>query len=347
NDQIHNVVIRFIKPGVPQRIEEDHRILTEIASLVDADPELRRMQAIRLAPLVNDLSNSVRSELDLEGTMKRQRLAGETYKSVEFLSTANYKNKISFHVPQVFEGKGPSRLLVQEMVFGRKLEKEIDGSRPEHLGLQAAIAEKLAMLWLDRVLFGNGFYHADLHQGNFLVHLTDPEIRVNILDYGMSGVFPKHLQELTMILSAGIDLLEPKIIADAFWKIADPTRSQITQKELEEHIKIRCDLIRDRRHERMTLMQWTSLVSDRGLVFPADFVNLNRAMTLLDSLLERTGSQERLSTLARKLASSYPGVVHSVLRTKAGLKLGDLFHLSQTRSEPPSLKGLRCEAVFL
>src|SRR5690606_33700497 len=107
-------------------------------------------------------------------------------------------------------------LMVQEMIFGGKLDKESARYQDVVPGLKKAVVEQMARVWAQEVLFGSGFYHSDLHQGNFMLEIREPAIRAHILDFGMGGVISASMQRQVMVLGVGADILSTELIARAF-----------------------------------------------------------------------------------------------------------------------------------
>src|SRR6185312_9079646 len=206
NGREQDVVIRFLKPEIEKRVQEDYSILLELAPIMDGDPRFRKAGFPKLLPVVTDLNRTVTDELDLQATIERQRLAKKIYAREFMFVGKTYKNVIDINVPEVYLADPSSKLHVQELVAGDKLDKVAALYQDSIPDLKKGIAEQMARLWIEEVLYGSGFFHSDLHQGNFLVDFTEPKITVNILDFGMGGTISHDMQMRMMEVGAGIDL---------------------------------------------------------------------------------------------------------------------------------------------
>lgn len=352
----HDVVVRFIKPGIAARVEEDKRILTEVAEILDSNSEFRKTGAPKLGPVVQDITNTVVAELSQEDTVARQKLAATRYEKTTFLKTAEYKNELQFHVPKIYDGQPGSQLMVQEMVIGRKLDKEIAPYKEMAPDMKRVIIEQMARVWSNEMMFGGGFYHSDLHQGNFMIQITDPQIKVNILDYGMGGVISPEMQRQVMLLGAGTELLNADFVARAFWKISDKSKNTLTEVQLRSLVEAKMKRIRQGADEALTLEKWTALVMDSGLGLPYEFVNLNRGIVIVNKLLADAGSAITVSSLMKTMAKGNPMKVYKALVLEEKVSHRDLVRLGWAElkeamgmsSQKASVSStvLRCEMVF-
>lgn len=358
NGERKDVVVRFIKPGINERVQEDHRILSSVAKILDANPEFRKTGAPKLEPIIEDITSTVTAELNQEETIQRQRLAKTRYDKTVLLKTPEYKNYLEFHVPTIYAGKGPSEFMVQELVIGRKLDKEVAQYSEMAPGLKKAIVEEISKLWAHEVLFGKGFYHSDLHQGNFMIQVSDAKIRLNILDYGMGGEIPPQMQRLVLLLAAGIDLKREDIIARAFWKLSQQDKNSIREVQFRSLVKERLLRI-ERGQDSLTSMEnWTAWAMDSGLRLPYEFINLNRGIVIVNKLLQDSGSKMSLTSILREQAIANPVHMYKVLAVQEKLSYADLLRLGITeaqlmvRGEKTPIKpsagsiGVRCEMVF-
>jgi predicted unusual protein kinase regulating ubiquinone biosynthesis (AarF/ABC1/UbiB family) len=353
------VVIRFLKPEIEKRVEEDHRILSAIAPKLDADPVLREHGFPRLTPVVADLTRTVRDELDMNATVERQRQGRDLYSKESLLSVNGYRNDLHISVPEVFVVDPRSKLMVQELVKGDKLDKVVEIYGESLPDLKKAIVEEVARVWVEEVLFRSGFYHADLHQGNFLVDFSElTGVTVNILDFGMGGVVSPEMQKQILLLGAGVEILKASAISRAFLNLST-SLDGISEREFERRVELLVEEMRQGRHPLWTLGRWSAWAGDQGVQFPYEFIGLNRGMVILDKLLEDSKSEIRVSGLSRKIAKRYVRRLWSDLRGTREIgvfdfmKLGWLAATDETAAveayEPPPIPrtAVRCEKIFL
>lgn len=348
-----DVVARFIKPGIEVRVEEDEKILLEVAKILDENPEFRKTGAPKLTPIIKDITATVVAELSQEDTVHRQFQAIKFYEKEVLISIPGYKNYVHFHVPRIFSGKmKESKFMMQEMVIGSKLDKEVGTYADSLPDLKRAIIEEMAKVWAYEVLFGSGFYHSDLHQGNFMVRVTEPNITVNVLDYGMGGVINQVMQRQMMVLGAGIELVNPDLIARGYWALSNKGENTIHEQQFKTLVKERAKNIVST-PEATSLERWTAWAMDNGLKLPYEFISLNRGIVTVNKLLKDAGSALTVTSLMKSFGKRNPILVYKRLVLEEKLSHEDLVKLGwKELQKMVSVKtdvreGLvRCEAVF-
>lgn len=347
-----DVIVRFMKPGIEERLQEDKRILSEVANILDANPEFRKTGAPKVAPLVDDIAATAVAELSQDDTTHRQQLAIKPYEKEVLISLPGYKNHLQFHVPRVIAGKRKnSHIMVQEMVIGSKLDKEV--AKYEKMpGLKRAVLEEMAKVWAYEVLFGGGFYHSDLHQGNFMIWVTEPKIIVNILDYGMGGVIGKDMQRQMMILGVGIELVNPELIARSYWALSNKSENEINEQQFKSLVMERAKNIRAT-PDATSLDLWTAWAMDNGLKLPYEFISINRGVITVDKLLNEAGSTLTVTSIMKSFGKRNPLLMYKRLVQEEKLSHKDLIKLGWIElkemfgaAPTANFGAVRCEAVF-
>lgn len=347
-----DVVVRFIKPGIAARVAEDGRILQAVAQILDSSKDFAAVGGPKLKPLVEEVTRTVEAELHQDETKLRQIQGKVFYDRDVAVNTPGYKGELHIRVPKILEiseSNPSSQLMIQEMVFGKKLESEYRAYQDIMPHLKQAVSEAIAAMWAEEVLFGKGFYHSDLHQGNFLVQVTDAAIKVNVLDFGMGGLLPREMQNQVLVLAAGIDSLNTKLIVDSFWKIAkDADRVGVSKEELSIQVTQVLNEIKTHQRAEMDLEKWTIWMTDRGFSLPYDFVNLNRGLVIINKMLKEAGSPYDATQIMRRIAIRQPINLLRRLVVEEKVPKLDLLKLGWVQTGL-LLKGgaVRCEAVFL
>lgn len=348
------VVVRFLKPGIAARVEEDHRILSVIAAEIDRNPEFQASGVPKLSPLIEEITNTVRAELDVESTIQRQVEAKKAYESTRrAVGVSRQPLLFHFRVPQVYRTADGSQLHVQELVSGRKLETVAEELKPAIPDFSRLLAQETARLWIQEALFGSGFYHSDLHQGNFLIDVRETDITVSLLDYGMSGRLSRDMQEKMLLLSAALSLEKEKLIAEAFLGLSDAGKTKVTTDVLTKAVAEELRDIRAGRKPERGLMEWTAFMMDHGVALSYDLINLNRGAGIIEQMLKETGSAKGFSDISMEQAFKNPVRVAGIL-LKNGISLKELARLGLSGNPGIKLQttlgqqpgAVRCEAVF-
>ena len=161
------VVIKTLKPGVRQTVTRDTVLLKIVGRILQLF--LARYQPARL---INEFCRYTLREVDLRFEAEN----AETF-------AANFKDEPEVRFPQVYREFSGRDVLCMEYFRGRKPEANVidklsrrQKDRLIELGVGATI----------RMIFRDGFFHADLHPGN-LVILRNRQ--VGFIDLGMVGRF--------------------------------------------------------------------------------------------------------------------------------------------------------------
>ncbi|HYL06806.1 MAG TPA: AarF/UbiB family protein [Thermoanaerobaculia bacterium] len=167
-----SVIIKVVKPGIPETLARDAILLKLLGAALQK--VLPRYQPKRV---IAEFVEYTRREVDL----RREADNAETF-------TANFHDLEGVCFPRIYREHSSQRVLCMEFLAGFK------PNAPEALALPEADRDKLVDLGaasIIRMLFKDGFFHADLHPGNLLV-LPGPKI--GFIDLGMVGRFDQALR---------------------------------------------------------------------------------------------------------------------------------------------------------
>ena len=162
------VAVKILRPGVERRFARDLADMFFAARTAEnLVPSLRRLRPVQV---VETLARSVRMEMDF-------RL--EAAAAAEFAD--NLADEPGFRAPRIDWDRTTREVLTMEWIDGVPM---TDPARLAALGFDpAALGRRLIQSFLRHALH-HGFFHADMHQGNFLV---DAQERIVALDFGIMG----------------------------------------------------------------------------------------------------------------------------------------------------------------
>ncbi|HET7233569.1 MAG TPA: AarF/UbiB family protein [Longimicrobium sp.] len=163
------VVVKVMKPGIRQAVVLDLRLLRLLGVLLQA--VIPRYQPRRI---IAEFSAYTLREADFR--VEADNAA---------MFAANFRDDPGIVFPRVYRELSSDTVLTLERMVGLK-----PGS-PELLALPAADRARLIDLGASaiiRMLYRDGFFHADLHAGNLLA-LSGTPPRVGFIDLGMVGRF--------------------------------------------------------------------------------------------------------------------------------------------------------------
>ncbi|MBI5011295.1 MAG: ubiquinone biosynthesis protein UbiB, partial [Methylocystis sp.] len=167
-DGVRKVAVKVLRPGIEGRFALDLRDMYRVARFAERySAEARRL---RMIEVVDTLARTVRLETDF-------RL--EAAAASEFAD--NVAGDPEIHVPSVDWSRTDREVLTLEWVDGVPL-SDIERVAAEGYDLKA-IGRNVLQSFL-RHAMRDGFFHADMHQGNLFV---DKKGRLVAIDFGIMG----------------------------------------------------------------------------------------------------------------------------------------------------------------
>lgn len=165
------VAVKVLRPDVRRKTERDGAILLALARFAT-----KVHQKARHADLAGHLAHFV------DGVLAQTDLRTEAENYERF--RANFASSDHIVFPRVHAGLGGQKVLTMDFVRGRKVDALAPGEHPE-----TALRLRRAFL---KMLFDDGFLHADLHPGNLLVR---DDGSIAIFDVGLSKRLTEELLE--------------------------------------------------------------------------------------------------------------------------------------------------------
>lgn len=178
------VAVKVMRPGVEDIIETDLAILSSMANF--AEKHIKESKFFNPAGFVDEFSRIIRYEIDY---------SHEAQNAERFY--ANFQDSPIVKIPRMYWEYTSKHVLCQEYSEGTKI---TDIDQLEAAGLdRKKISTDLGNAYL-KMIFEDGFYHADPHPGNILV---SPDGKIIFLDFGMAGYIDPMLREnLTNLIIA-------------------------------------------------------------------------------------------------------------------------------------------------
>jgi len=189
------VAVKVQRPGVAEEVAVDLVILRRLARRA-ARTSLGRM--VDLENLMEEFALTLERELDyLEEARHAERFR------------ANLADEPGVVVPAVHWDLTTPRVLTLDLVSGARLD---DPAALEALGVdRRALAARLARLYL-KMIFEDGFFHADPHPGNFFVRRDGT---IALVDFGLVGAFNEAGREQLVALLRALVQQDAEAMVDA------------------------------------------------------------------------------------------------------------------------------------
>lgn len=170
------VVVKVIKPGIRETILSDLKLLKILANLLELiipryQPEL----------IINEFCNYTEREIDL------------TYEADHAeIFAANFAKYSNIVFPKIYRELSSRDVLCMEFLDG------IKPNNPQIFQLKKADQRKIINLGagaIIKMLYEDGFFHADLHPANLIVL---PAAKVGFIDLGMVGRFDEKMKRIML-----------------------------------------------------------------------------------------------------------------------------------------------------
>lgn len=169
------VVVKVRRPGIAKTITTDFEILLFIIKRLEKSSSDIRF--LGMSKMINDFFKSTQNELNFQVEAQNcERLK----KNLSVIDKEGF-----LVVPNVYREFTTQEVIVLEFMDGRPFN---EFHSLEQLG--PVVVERLlrSVELFTHTLLADGFFHADLHGGNFFVM---PDQRIGIIDFGLMGTLSK------------------------------------------------------------------------------------------------------------------------------------------------------------
>ena len=167
-----DVILKIVRPNIEKQIRRDVELLHTLADLA----QRFWVDGRRLRPkdVVSEIEKNLYDELDM---MREAASASQLRR--------NFEGSDLLYVPEINWSLTKTNLLVQERIYGIPI-GDIEQLKANNVNM-----EKLAEIGVEIFFtqaFKHGFFHADMHPGNIMVDINDPENPHYIaIDFGIMG----------------------------------------------------------------------------------------------------------------------------------------------------------------
>lgn len=166
------VVVKLLRPGVRQQIEQDLEVMFAVARL--ARRYSRDARRLRPVEVVSEYERTIINELDL---MREAANASQIRR--------NFEGSTQLYVPEVYWDYCRSEAMVMERIYGVPV-NDMEALRQAGTDIPKLAANGVEIFFTQ--CFRHNFFHADMHPGNIFVDISDPaNPRYAAVDFGIVG----------------------------------------------------------------------------------------------------------------------------------------------------------------
>jgi len=172
NGTIKDVAIKILRPNIKRIFNEEIDAMMLFAFLVESFlKKTKRLKLVEVVFLLKEITN-------LEMDLRFEAAAANEY-------AENTKNDIGFRVPQIYWNFTSENVMTLDWVEGVSI-RETEELKKKNLDTEK-IAEDIIQNFL-RHAVRDGFFHADMHQGNIFI---DNNGHIVPIDFGIMGRLDK------------------------------------------------------------------------------------------------------------------------------------------------------------
>ena len=193
--QEKNVAIKILRPDIEKIFNEELDALMLLAYIVQSlVKETKRLKLVEIVQLLREITN-VEMDLRFEAAA-----ANELYE--------NTKNDIGFEVPKIYWNQTSKKVLCLDRIDGISI-REVEKLKSLNINVKK-LATNIIQHFL-RHAVRDGFFHADMHQGNLFVSKNGKIIPV---DFGIMGRLDKNNRKYLAEILYGFIKRDYKKVAD-------------------------------------------------------------------------------------------------------------------------------------
>jgi len=274
-----DVVVKVQRPGVRTTVARDLELLHALAKLIErAIPESRLYSP---SDLVAQFDRAITSELDFSLEAEHAARFSRNFEGYRpHGEEGGPVPRVRF--PHVYREASSKQVLTLEFLPGYKV---YDAIRNGHKG--PAIARTSVGIII-KMIFEDGFFHADPHPGNILIMGDDPDYPVfGLIDLGMVGRLSPEMRDRTVDLMIAAVRQDHVAVADALYAIGTPTK-KIDMRAYRAEVSVLAEKYLGRPLKEIDLAAMISDLirgaSKYGIETPPDFLLVGKALMTMEGV---------------------------------------------------------------
>ncbi len=277
------VVVKVMRPGIERMIEIDLSILMSLARF--AEKHIKESRSYNVVGFVEEFSRIIRLEIDY---IHEARNADNFY--------LNFEGSITVRIPRIYWKYITKHALTMDYLEGIKVS---DLGQLEAEGHDKKRISKILTNAYLKMIFEDGFFHADPHPGNILVSRDETII---FLDFGMAGYVDPVLREnladiMISIRKNDIDLLIESIIELGLISHIG-AESPMLRIQLEELVNRYYGLSIKFTNPIEFLQELIRIISNSGGSIPTNVMLLSKTLSIVNEINRKLDPDYNFAELA-------------------------------------------------
>jgi ubiquinone biosynthesis protein len=267
------VVVKVQRPNVGVTVQRDLELLHIMAAALErAIPETRLYSPIGL---VQQFDRSITAELNYTIEAENAERFAENFQGTQFGELVRF--------PKVYKEASSKHVLVLELFDGLKIDAAVSA------GVDGKMVAKNAVGVVIKMIFEDGFFHADPHPGNIIL-LENPDWAkpaIGLIDLGMVGRLSPELRDRTVDLMVAAVRKDAYSVADALYAIGRPTK-KVDMRVYRAEVALLAEKYLGRQLKDIDLsVMLRDLVQGSmryGVEIPTDFLLVGKALMTLEGI---------------------------------------------------------------
>jgi ubiquinone biosynthesis protein len=243
--------------------------------------------------IVNEFSRTVKKELDFIAEAKHAQ---------RFKRYFAYTEDIC--IPTIYSELLSGKIIVMDRLEGVRID-DIEGI--EALGFERSTIARTGVNAYFKMIFEDGFFHADPHPGNIFVM---PDGRIGLVDFGIVGMLSSDIKE--NIASAFLAVLHKDFdrIVDLYIDlglVADSVDVDTFKREFRTDLIYLLEPLYDMTISELNFPEYleamTHLVIKHGIKVPSELLLMNKTILILDNIGRQLDPKFNAATAAEPFAA--------------------------------------------
>ena len=283
-----DVVVKVRRPGVVARVNEDLEILQNLATY--AGRSWPAAADYNFSGIASDFATTLRAELDyLQEGRNAERFA------------ANFVADPGIHIPKIIWKTTTSRVLTIERIYGIKVD-DVQGLSGAGIDLHELATRAAGAA--AKMIFEDGFFHADPHPGNLFVETAGT---IGLIDFGMVGEVDAPLRERLAKLLQAFTANNPDRISRALLELS--TAPPTTDRTMLRHDSaVFVQLYQGKKLGQLEIaplvMQLLAILRNHHLQLPREMALLAKMLLMTEGMGARLDPEFSLGNVLKPYATA-------------------------------------------
>ncbi len=280
------VVVKVRRPGVVEQVKSDLDTMRHLAEV--AHTHWAAAARFDVRAIVDEFARGLLGELDyLAEARNIERVA------------ANFADEPRLHIPWVDWTRTAPMVLTMERIVGIK---PLDTRALDEAGLDRRDLAEQSARFILKMVFEDGFYHADPHPGNFFF---ERDGRVGLIDFGLMGTVDQATREELAGLLLAVDSRNATRLVDALLDLGvagHALNRRALHRDIEHMLRKYVALTAEELPLGPLVDDCVTVIRQHGLVLPSRLALLLKTAVMAEGVGEELDPTFRLPHLIEPYA---------------------------------------------